>query len=364
MTIKELTSKIEEFAPLALQEGYDNAGLIIGEPETTITGALITVDVTEEVIAEAIQKKCNLIIAHHPLIFSGIKKLNNKNPVERMVTSSIKNNIAIYAAHTNLDNVAQGVNAAIAEKLGLVNTSILAPIENLLKKLVTFCPMDHAQQVRDAIFNAGAGHIGNYDSCSFNTSGEGTFRAMEGAAPFVGEVKKLHFEKEVRIETIFPEYLKSKVIAVLLQAHPYEEVAYDIYPVENQFGNVGAGMIGELEVEENTRDFLTRIKQIFKTGCVRHTKIINEKLFRVAVCGGSGSFLVQNAIAAGADIFITGDMKYHEFFDAGNKIVIADVGHYESEQFSKELLMNIINKKSSTFAARISEVNTNPISYL
>ena len=364
MTIKELTSKIEEFAPLALQEGYDNAGLIIGEPETTITGALITVDVTEEVIAEAIQKKCNLIIAHHPLIFSGIKKLNNKNPVERMVTSSIKNNIAIYAAHTNLDNVAQGVNAAIAKKLGLVNTSILAPKENLLKKLVTFCPVGHALQVRNAVFGAGAGHIGNYDSCSFNTSGEGTFRAMEGADPFVGEVKKLHFEKEVRIETIFPGYQKNKVIAALIQAHPYEGVAYDIYPVENQFGNVGAGMIGELKVEENTMGFLLRIKQIFKTGCVKHTKIINEKLSKVAVCGGSGSFLVQDAIAAGADIFITGDMKYHEFFDAGNKIVIADVGHYESEQFSKELLMNIINKKSPTFAARISETNTNPISYL
>lgn len=364
MTIKELTTKIEEFAPLALQEGYDNAGLIIGESETTITGVLITIDVTEEVIAEAIEKKCNLIIAHHPLIFNGIKKLNNKNHVERMVTTSIKNNIAIYAAHTNLDNVAHGVNATIADKLGLVNTSILAPKENLLKKLVTYCPLDHARQVRNAIFGAGAGHIGNYDSCSFNMSGEGTFRAMAGANPFVGEVEKLHYEKEIRIESIFPEYLKSRVIAALLQAHPYEEVAYDIYPIENPFSKVGPGMIGDLEAEENTKDFLLRIKQIFKTGCIRHTKIIKEKLSKVAVCGGSGSFLLQNAIAAGADIFITGDMKYHEFFDTDNKIVIADVGHYESEQFTKELLMKIIKKKSTIFAARISEANTNPINYL
>jgi len=364
MTIIDLTKQIEEFAPLSLQESYDNAGLIVGDPSTEIIGVLITLDVTEEVINEAIEKNCNLIVAHHPLIFKGIRKLNNKNPVERMIVSSVRNNIAIYAAHTNLDNVQNGVNASIAQKLALVNTIILSPQENILKKLVTFCPTDHVVKVRDAIFKAGAGHIGNYDSCSFNTNGEGTFRANDGANPFVGKVDKLHFEKEVRVETVFPGYLKSRIVSAMIQAHPYEEVAYDIYPIENQFGNVGAGMVGELEKPENTREFLSKIKKIFNTGCVRHTAICREKISKVALCGGSGSFLLRNAIGAGADVFITGDMKYHDFFEADNKIIIADVGHYESEQFTKELLMNIIKKKNSTFAVRNSEINTNPINYL
>jgi len=364
MTIIDLTKQIEEFAPLSLQESYDNAGLIVGDPSTEIIGVLITLDVTEEVINEAIEKNCNLIVAHHPLIFKGIRKLNNKNPVERMIVSSVRNNIAIYAAHTNLDNVQNGVNASIAQKLALVNTIILSPQENILKKLVTFCPTDHVVKVRDAIFKAGAGHIGNYDSCSFNTNGEGTFRANDEANPFVGKVDKLHFEKEVRVETVFPGYLKSRIVSAMIQAHPYEEVAYDIYPIENQFGNVGAGMVGELEKPENTREFLSKIKKIFNTGCVRHTAICREKISKVALCGGSGSFLLRNAIGAGADVFITGDMKYHDFFEADNKIIIADVGHYESEQFTKELLMNIIKKKNSTFAVRNSEINTNPINYL
>jgi len=364
MTIKELTRKIEDFAPLLLQESYDNAGLIVGDPDTEIKGVLIALDVTEEVIQEAIGKSCNLIVAHHPLIFKGIKKLNNRNPVERMIFSSIKNNIALYAAHTNLDNVLQGVNATIAEKLGLINTSILSPVNGVLKKLVTFCPLDQAGKVRDAIFEAGAGHIGNYDSCSFNIDGEGTFRATEGASPFVGELNKLHREKEIRIETVFPSYLKNKIVSAMLHAHPYEEVAYDIYPIDNQFAGAGAGMIGDLQSPENAQDFLLRIKKVFNTGCVRHTKICSENVSKVALCGGSGSFLIHNAIALGADVFITGDVKYHEFFDADNKIIIADVGHYESEQYTKELLMNIIKKKKSTFAVRISEINTNPISYL
>ena len=364
MKIKEIIKTIEELAPPALQESYDNAGLIVGDPESAVSGALITLDVTEEVIGEAIRKKCDLIIAHHPLIFKGIKKLNNQNSVERMLVISIKNDIAIYAAHTNLDNIYHGVNATIAKKLGLINTAILAPKENILKKLVAFCPASHAGQVRDAIFAAGAGHIGNYDSCSFNLDGEGTFRAGAGANPFVGELHTLHFEKEVRIESVFPVYLKNKIVSAMLHAHPYEEVAYDIHPIENQFAGVGAGMTGELETPENPLDFLLRIKKVFDTACVRYTKLCKKKITKVALCGGSGSFLLQNAIAAGADVFITGDVKYHEFFEADNKIIIADVGHYESEQYTKELLMNIIKKNYSTFAVRFSEINTNPIGYI
>jgi len=363
MKIKELTRKIEELAPLSLQESYDNAGLIIGEPGKEIKGVLITLDVTEAVMQEAIQNNCNLIVAHHPLIFKGIKKLNNKNMVERLIVMAIKNDIAIYAAHTNLDNVHLGVNGMIAQKLGLVNTSILAPKNQMLKKLVTFCPIDHAEKVREAIFKAGAGHIGNYDGCSFNISGKGTFRANEGADPFVGEVGQLHTEEEIRIESVFPGYLKSQVISAMIEAHPYEEVAYDVYPIENKFEKVGAGMIGRLKKPEDTKEFLLRIKKVFGAGCIRHTAIVNERISKVALCGGSGSFLLRDAISSGADVFITGDMKYHEFFDAEGRIMIADVGHYESEQFTKELLMNFIKKNNTTFAVRISEVNTNPISY-
>jgi dinuclear metal center YbgI/SA1388 family protein len=364
MTINELTRIIEEFAPLSLQESNDNAGLIIGHPGQEVAGVLITLDVTEAVIEEAIQNKCNLIIAHHPLIFKGIKKLNGKNPVERMVATSIKNDIAIYAAHTNLDNVQNGVNAMLCEKAGIKNCRILTPKPSILRKLVTFCPSDFAEKVRNALFSAGAGHIGNYDSCSFNLTGDGTFRALEGTNPFVGTINQLHVENEVRIELIYPVYIEYKIIAALHEAHPYEEVAYDIYPLANEMKNTGAGMIGELPAPENTLDFLKRIKNVFASGCVKHTGIIKENVGKIAVCGGSGSFLINEAIKAGADVFITGDVKYHEFFDADAKIVIVDIGHYESEQFTKELLMNIIKKNNSTFAVRISTINTNPIHYI
>ncbi len=361
--IKEITQAIEEFAPLVLQEDYDNAGLIIGDANREVKGVLITLDVTDEVINEAVENHCNLIVAHHPLIFRGVKKINSKNPVGRMIISAVKNDIAVYAAHTNLDNVSNGVNAMIARKLGLVNTSVLHPKEKMLKKLVTFCPADFASNVREAVFKAGAGHIGKYDSCSFNTDGEGTFRAQEGAKPFVGKVGELHFEPEVRIETVFPGFLQNRIVSALLQAHPYEEVAYDIYSLDNHYEHTGAGMIGELPSPEAPHEFLKRVKNVFQAGCLRHTAICKEKIVKVALCGGTGSFLLHDAIARGADIFITGDVKYHEFFDADNRIIIADAGHYESEQFTKELLMNIIKKKFSTFAVRFSEINTNPIGY-
>lgn len=364
MKIYELARIIEELAPIALQETYDNAGLIIGSPDWQISGALITLDVTEAVIEEAVKTKSNLIIAHHPLIFKGLKKLTGKNPVERMVANCIKNDIAIYAAHTNLDNISTGVNSMICEKIGLINRQILAAKSSMLKKIVTFCPVHLAGKVRNAMFDAGAGHIGQYDSCSFNLSGQGTFRALEGADPFVGEIDKLHVENETRIEIIYPLYKESQIISAMLDAHPYEEVAYDIYPLSNEIKSIGAGMTGELEIPENAIDFLKRIKNIFGAGCVKHTAIVSEKVQKIAVCGGSGSFLINDAIRAGADVFITGDIKYHEFFDADQKMIIADIGHYESEQFTRELLMSIIKKKNPTFAVRISGINTNPIQYI
>jgi len=361
--IKDIAGFLESFAPLRLQESYDNAGLIVGNSSTEVTGVLITLDVTEEVLDEAIRENCNLVVAHHPVVFSGLKKITGKNYVERSVLKAIKNDIALYAAHTNLDSVEGGVNGKICEKLGLENCRILQPADGLLKKLVTFIPVDHAEAVRQAVFSAGAGHIGNYDSCSFNLHGQGTFRGSETTNPFVGKKGEQHYENEIRLETIFPSYLQGQIVSALLKTHPYEEVAYDIYPLENSFNQVGMGMIGTLPEEKSETEFLKQLKETFGPGTIRHTALLNKKVSKVAVCGGAGSFLLKQAISAGADFFVTGDFKYHQFFDAENKIVIADVGHFESEQFTKELFYELLTKNFSKFAVRLSGVNTNPVFY-
>lgn len=361
MKIKEITRTIEDFAPLQLQESYDNAGLIIGDSNAEVSGALVTLDVTDEVIDEAITLGFNLVIAHHPLIFKGLKKINPQDMIGRQVAKCIRNNIAIYAAHTNLDNVKAGVNRIICDRLGLKNVKILSAKKQLLRKLVVFCPADHAEKVRESIFRAGAGNIGNYDSCSFNTPGQGSFRALEGSKPFVGNLNTLHLENEVRIETIFPVFNQGKILNAMFASHPYEEVAYDIYSIENTSAEVGAGMLGVLDEPEDTLQFLKRVKKTFGVGCVKHTALVKDQVRKIAVCGGSGSFLINAAMSAGADIFISGDIKYHEFFDADGKLIIVDIGHYESEQFTKELLMNLIKENFSNFAVQISGVNTNPI---
>lgn len=364
MTVKSICDLIQEVAPLALQESYDNAGLLVGNSQMEVTSVLVCIDITEEVIDEAMQKKCNLIVSHHPLIFSGLKKLTGKNEVERCVINAIKNDIAIYAAHTNLDNVLTGVSAKMAEKIGLKNIRILQPKENALVKLVTFVPRIHSYNVRQAMFNAGAGHIGNYDSCSYNTEGFGTFKANENADPFIGNKGELHTETEVKIEVILPDYLQSKVIVALIKAHPYEVPAYDVIPLKNSWNEVGAGVIGELEDEVDEMVFLNQLKDIFKSPAIKFTNLLNKKIKTIALCGGSGSSFLNTAISANADIYISGDFKYHEFFDAKNRILIADIGHYESEQFTKDIFYEIITKKMPTFAVQISDIKTNPINYL
>ncbi|MCF6239859.1 MAG: Nif3-like dinuclear metal center hexameric protein [Bacteroidales bacterium] len=363
MKIKEIIDALEEFAPLSLQESYDNAGLITGNPNDKFKAAILTIDTIEQVVDEAIEKGANLIISHHPIVFSGIKKLNGKNYIERTIIKAIKNDIAIYAAHTNMDNVYSGVNAKICEKLALKNCKVLSAQKGVLKKLVTFVPLAHIDTVRKAVFDAGAGHIGNYDSCSYNLSGKGSFRALEGTKPFVGKQGKIHFEDEIRLETIFHKNKQSQIINALIESHPYEEVAYDIYPLDNVYEKNGAGMIGELEKPLSEKAFLNLIKKEFNISCIRHTELLNKDIKRVAVCGGSGSFLLSEAINQSADIFITGDFKYHQFFDAEKRIIIADIGHYESEQFTKELFYDILTKKFPTFAFYFSEINTNPVKY-
>jgi dinuclear metal center YbgI/SA1388 family protein len=363
MKLSQLTDYLESLAPLAYQEDYDNSGLIVGDPNREIYSALISLDCTEAVVQEAIETGCQVVISHHPIVFRGLKKFNGKTYVERVVEMAIRNNIAVYAIHTNLDSIIGGVNGRICETLGLQNLRILAPKAGLLKKLVTFVPFEQADAVRNALFNAGAGYIGNYSEVSFNGEGTGTFKANENASPFVGEIGQLHRENEIRIEMIYPEPIERKLVAALISAHPYEEVAYDLYPLANQHGQVGAGMIGEFEDARPEDGFLAHVKEKMQAKVIRHTGFINKPIKKVAVCGGAGSFLLKQAFAAGADAFITADFKYHEFFDADGKILIADIGHFESEQFTQELLFEIISKKFSNFAVRLTRINTNPVKY-
>jgi len=363
MKISEIVNFLESRAPSSLQEHYDNAGLITGQVCWECTGILCSLDTIEEVVNEAVEKKCNLIVAHHPIIFGGLKKINGKNYVEKTIIAAIKNDIAIYASHTNLDNVLAGVNGKIAEKLGLINISVLSEKENTLKKIFTFVPVEKAENVRDAIFKAGGGKIGNYSECSFNTEGNGTFKAGKGSKPYVGEIEKQHHEDELKIEVIFPAFLESKIIAAVKDAHPYEEVAYDVVSLSNTHPGIGSGMCGELPEAYSEIDFLTKLKTVFGIPVVRHSALSGKKIKKVALCGGAGSFLISTALAKGFDAYITADMKYHEFFDANGHILIADIGHYESEQFTINLMHDILEQKFPTFAVLKTAVNTNPVHY-
>ncbi|MBE9467596.1 MAG: Nif3-like dinuclear metal center hexameric protein [Bacteroidetes bacterium] len=364
MKIKNIVTYLETVAPLSYQESYDNSGLIVGDLQQELTSVLITIDTIEGVVDEAIELGANLIVSHHPIVFSALKKITGANYIERTIIKAIKNNISIYACHTNLDSIIGGVNSKICEKLELVNCKILAPKQNELQKLITFVPVSHLNNIQEALFKAGAGNIGNYDKCGFSTQGNGSFKASQGTKPFVGEIGKVHIEKEARFETVFPKNIQNKVISALIKAHPYEEVAYDIYALQNEYSKVGMGMIGELKNEINELDFLKKIKNVFKTESIRYTDLLNKKINKVAVCGGSGNFLLKNAIVAKADIFVSSDFKYHQFFDAENKILIADIGHYESEQYTKDVFYSLLTKKFPNFAFYFSKINSNPINYL
>lgn len=363
MKLKEITDFLEQNYPLALQESYDNSGLILGDKNMEITGAIVCLDSIEAVVDEAIQKNCNLIIAHHPIIFKGLKKLTNSNYIERVVTKCIKNDIALYAIHTNLDNHFEGVNKEIANRIGLKNVRILQPIQGNLSKLTVFAPKDALANLDEAIFKAGGGQIGNYSECHFRTEGVGTFKGNENSNPQIGTQNIRESVDEFRVEYLVSNYNLRTVLNAMYAAHPYEEVAYEIYPIQNSNQFEGAGMIGELENELDEIEFLTQLKKTFNCGAIRHTKLFGKKIKTVALCGGSGSFLLSKAVQQKADIFITGDFKYHEFFDAENNIIIADIGHFESEQFTSNLLAEKIKENFTNFAIHLTEHNTNPINY-
>jgi dinuclear metal center YbgI/SA1388 family protein len=363
MKVKDITEYLETIAPKAYQESYDNSGLLTGEPLQEVTGALVTLDCIEAVVDEAIAKKSNLIIAHHPIIFKGLKKITGSNYVERTILKAIRNNIAIYAIHTNLDNVHTGVNRKIAQKIGLKNLKVLAPKHDTLTKLVTFIPKDHTDKVLQALYKAGAGQIGDYKNCSFQTEGTGTFMPTGSANPHIGKINEQEKVTEDRAEVIFATHLEARVIGALKASHPYEEVAYYLTRLANVNQEVGSGMIGELEQSLEPIEFLRRLKSSMNLTAIRHTRLLDQKVKKVAVCGGSGSFLLPQAIRSEADFFVTADFKYHEFFDAEGKITIADIGHYESEIFTKELLKEILTEKFPTFAVNFSTTDTNPVRY-
>jgi dinuclear metal center YbgI/SA1388 family protein len=363
-TIDDIAGYLETLAPPSYQESYDNAGLITGARDWGCRGVLTTLDATGAVIDEAIARGCNLVVAHHPIVFSGLKKLNGKNYVEQAVIKAIKNDIAIYAIHTNLDNVVTGgVNGRIATMLGLTGGRPLVLKEGVLRKLYCFVPVDHLEKVRDAIFSAGAGYIGGYSECSWSSDGTGTFKGGEGTNPFVGQPGSRHSEKEARVEMVLPVHLSGAVIKAMIQAHPYEEVAYDLVNLANTHPGVGSGLIGQLPEAVGERDFLDRLKEVFRVPVVRHTRLTGRPVQRVAVCGGAGSFLISRALAEKADFYITADVKYHEFFDANDGLVVADVGHFESEQYTVDLLFEVLREKFRTFAVLKSETKTNPVYY-
>lgn len=363
MIVQDVINHIEALSPLAYAEDFDNVGLLVGDKNNQVSGVLVTLDTLEAVIDEAIEINCNLIVSFHPIIFKGLKKLTGKNYVERVVMKALKNDIAIYAMHTALDNSVLGVNNMICEKLGLNNRNILIPQAQTIKKLITFVPKNEAEILRNALFEAGAGSIGNYDNCSFNTEGIGTYKGNENSNPTLGEKGETHKELETQISVTFPKHLESQILKALFKTHSYEEVAYEITTLENKNQNIGMGMIGELENEMSELDFLKFLKTNMKTEGIRHSKLLQKNIKKVAVLGGSGSFAIPAAIATKADIFVTADLKYHDFFTAENQIVLADIGHYESEQFTKNLLVAYLTKKITNFAIVLSKTNTNPVKY-
>ncbi len=363
MLVKDIIKILEEWAPSVYSEDFDNVGLLTGDPESNCTGILVTLDTIESIIDEAIEKKCNLIVSFHPIIFSSLKKISKSDYVQKTIFKAIQNNISIYAIHTSLDNHKYGVNHKMAEKLNLINTKILIPKNDTLRKLIVNVPKSNANNLIDALHNTGAGLLGNYENCSFSLTGKGTFKGNKFSKPNIGDPEKKTYIKEKQIQLVFQKHLESKILKTLFENHPYESVAYDILSLNNINPDIGMGLLGSLEKSLNENEFISLIKKTFKTPTVRHSKLLNKTIKKVALLGGSGSFAIDSTIKQNADVFITSDLKYHNFFMAENKIVVMDIGHYESEQFTKNLIYDFLKKKLSNFAIVLSNINTNPVNY-
>ena len=363
LKIKDIINFLETIAPLSYQEEYDNSGLACGDALAVCSGALVALDLTPGVIDEAAQKGLNLIIVHHPPIFKGLKRITANEPIADMLISCIKRDIAVYAIHTNLDNILSGVNGEIASRIGLEHSRVLAPLQGTHRKLAYYVPKAHAEKTRNALFDAGSGMIGQYDQCSFNQDGEGTFRALEGANPFVGSVGSQHVEKESKVEMLYPTHLEARILQTLKENHPYETVAYHIQPLGNSFKEIGGGLIGSLKEPIAEAEFLALIKREFQTGTIRHSPFTGRSIQTVALCGGSGKYMINNALRENADVFLTADLGYHDFFLPNGKMLLADMGHFESEQYTSDLILRRIKEKFPTFALLKTGISTNPVNY-
>jgi dinuclear metal center YbgI/SA1388 family protein len=363
MTISEVGTLLDAFAPLHYAEDFDNVGLLVGEPNMKVKGVLVTLDTLENVVDEALEKNCNLIVSFHPIVFGGLKRLTGSTYVERVVMKAITNNIAIYAMHTALDNSPKGVNAKICEVLKIKNPKVLIAKQGTIKKLTTYIPKAAANDVREALFKAGAGNIGNYSHCSFNIEGVGSFNPSENSNPTIGKKGKTHFGEELQLNITFEAAKEIEILKALFENHPYEEVAYEVTTLDNTNQNIGMGMIGDLNEAMEEKHFLELLKEKMNAKVVRHSTLLNKKVKKIAVLGGSGAFAINAAKQAGADIFVTADVKYHQFFEAENRMVIADIGHFETEQFTKNLLVDFLKEKIPNFAVTLSESITNPIKY-
>lgn len=364
MIISDVIGYLEELTPLAYAEEFDNVGLLVGNKENKCSGILVCHDALEEVIDEAVAKNCNLVVCFHPILFSGLKKITGKNYVERSIIKAIKNDIAIFAIHTALDNNRQGVNQILCDTLGLINSKILIPKQNYIYKLTTYVPKNHANELKQILFKAGAGSVGNYDECSFSSHGIGSFKGNKLSNPTIGKPSVYQEVDEIKLEFIFEKHLKQNILNTLIQNHPYEEVSYEVILLENELQNVGMGMIAELPEEMDEKEFLLMVKEKTATGGIRHSNFLNKKIKKVAVLGGSGSFAIQSAKAQKADAFITADLKYHDYYQSEKSILLADIGHFESERYIKNYIVEFLKKKITIFAIILSEINTNPVNYI
>ncbi|MBP5687674.1 MAG: Nif3-like dinuclear metal center hexameric protein [Muribaculaceae bacterium] len=363
MKVKEITDAIEAVAPLYLQESWDNSGMQVGDQDSEVTGVVLCTDVREEIVDEAIERGANMIISHHPLLFRGLKKIVGRSYQERIVAKAIKNDITIYCAHTNMDSAVGGVNFKMAEKLGMTGVRVLDPQQGTQRKIVVFVPTEAVAMVEKAMCDAGAGRLGNYDNCTYSMNGEGHYRALDGAEPWAGKVGEKHSEPEVRLEVLVHKALCGRVVAAMIKAHPYEEPAFDIIALENGDKYAGLGVIGDVEPQD-ARGFLEKVKNAFEVEAVRYSGNLDRQVRRVAMCGGAGADFIGLAMSQGADVYITGDMKYHEFQGNEERIILADIGHYESEHYTKEIFYDIISKKNPNFAVDFAKSEKNQVKYL
>ena len=362
LKIQSITDCLEQWAPPSLALSYDNCGLLIGDPNQLVKKALVSLDVTEGVVQEAIDQQANLIIAHHPIIFKGLRSIRPTTDSQRAIILAIKHDIAIYAIHTNLDRVDDGVNKALADRLNLSNRSVLEEASNLYK-LITFVPTKDLQVVRNALFSIGAGSIGEYKKTSFVSSGVGSFQGSASSNPSIGKAGEFTEVEEEKLEVLLTDTLLSSALKTLQEYHPYEEVAYDIVPLRNKNQNHGSGMIGELREPLSPDDFIQYLTNHLGLQLVRHSPLIKSKIKRVAICGGAGFDLLKNARQKGADAYVTADLKYHDFFEADSSLLLCDIGHYESEHWVIQEIKDYLTRNFANFAVLSTTVNTNPVHY-